>query len=227
MDKNKFITAVITLGISTIILLVIVYCIFNNNKVNQGDFRISDSILSSIVEFNDESAGTNEWKYDISQTNKVSMLIQTLGSATIKEVYLENMKVKSKNNIHIYVEQDNYDIRYKYEDIKNKKVNVYAEENEAGDYLVEFDIKNENVLSDYIIPSEVKEIRHDGTVLNTASIAVSQIRFKVKYNLVIVQDNKKTNTCKVEIEMPDDKIAVDGFIVKRLDSSAFNFKVDY
>lgn len=227
MDKNKFFTAVITLGVSAIILLVIVYCIFNNNKVNQGDFRISDSILSSMVEFNDKSEGTSEWKYDISQTNKVSMLIQTLGNSNIKEVYLDDMKVKSKNDVHIYVEQDSYDISYKYEDIKSKKVNIYAEENEAGNYLVEFNIKNENVLSDYAIPSEVKEIRHDGTVLNTASIAASQIRFKIKYNLVIVQDNKKVNTCKVELEMPDDKIAVDGFVVKRLDSADFNFKVDY
>ena len=129
MDKNKFFTAVITLGISAIILLVIVYCIFNNNKVNQGDFRISDSILSSIVEFDDKSAGTNEWKYDISQTNKVSILVQTLGSATIKEVYFEDVKVKSKNNVNIYVEQDNYDIRYdivKDEDVKKPNLNNYT-----------------------------------------------------------------------------------------------------
>ena len=92
------------------------------------------------------------------------------------------------------------------EDIKNRKVNIYTEETETGDYLVEFDIKNEDVLSNYIIPSEVKEIRHDGTVLNTASIAVSQIRFKIKYDLVIIQDNEKINTCKVEVEMPDDKM---------------------
>lgn len=227
MNKDKFFTAVITLGISAIILLAVVYFTFNNNKINQGNFRISDSILSSIVELEDKSEAASQWKYDISQNNKISMLIQKIGDVAVKEIYIDDIKIKSKNNVNIYIEQDKYELRYEYKDIKNKKINIYTEETEAGDYLVEFDVKNENVVKDFGIPEGTKEIRHDGTILNTASIAISQIQFKVKYNLVVVQDNKKINKCKVEIQMPDEKIAVDGFFVQRLDSSNCNFKVSY
>lgn len=226
MNKNKFFTAVITIGISVVILLVIVNFTFNN-KINQGNFRVSDTILSSVVELEDKSDINNEWKYDVSQNNKLSMLVQTIGDATVKEVYLDNIKVESRNDVHIYIEQDKYDVKYKYEDLKNKKINIYAEQTEQGDYLVEFDIQNEDVISNFVIPSDIKEIRHDGTMLNVTKTPVSSIKFKIKYNLVLVQDDNKTNTCKVEIEVPDEKIAVDGFFVKRLDSTIYAFKVNY
>ena len=64
-------------------------------------------------------------------------------------------------------------------------------------------------------------------MLNIAKIPVSNIKFKIKYSLVLVQDDNKINTCKVEIEMPDEKIAVDGFFVKRLDNASYTFKVNY
>lgn len=226
MSKNKFFTAVITIGISAIILLVIMHFTFNN-KINQGNFRVSDAILSSVVELEDKSDITNEWKYDISQTNKISMLVQTIGDATVKEVYLDDIKIESKNDVHIYIEQHKYDVSYRYENLKNKKINIYAEQTKQGDYLVEFDVQNEDVISDFIIPSDIKEIRHDGTMLNIAKIPVSNIKFKIKYDLILVQDNNKVNTCKVEVELPDEKIASDGFFVKRLDSTSYTFKVDY
>ena len=226
MNKNKFFTAVITLGLSVIILFVISYFTFNKNKINQGNFRISDAILSSIVELEDKSEGTTDWKYDVSQNNKISMLVQKVGDAAVEEVYLKNLKVKTRNDVHIYIEQDKYEIRHKYEQINNR-VNIYAEETESGDYLVEFDIKNEDVITDFKIPSDIKEIRHDGTILNTVGIPVSQIDFKLKYELVIVQDNQRINSCKVEIDMPSGRIITDGFVVERLDSTNYNFKVGY
>lgn len=228
MNKSKFFTAVITIGISVAILLLIVHVIFNNNSnVNQGSFRVSDSILTSIVQLEDKSEGANEWKFDISQNNKISMLIQTVGNATIKDVYLEKVKVSSKNDVHIYIEQENYDINYKYEDIKNKKVNIYTEETEAGDFLIEFDINNQDLISNFVVPSEIKEIRHDGTILSIAKMSVAEIEFKVKYNLVLVEKQGKINRCKVELNLPNDKIITDGFSAERLDSSNFNFKVNY
>lgn len=227
MNKNKFFTAVITLGISAIILLAIIYFTFNNNKINQGNFRISDSILSSIVELEDKSGDSNDWKYDISQSNKVSMLLQKIGDCAVKEVYIDDMKIKSKNNVNIYIEQEKFDLKYNYENAKNRKINIYAEETGVGDYLVEFNLNNENIVNNFIIPEGTKEIRHDGTILNIAGIAISQIQFEVRYNLVVVQDNQKVNTCKIKIQMPNEKIAIDGFFVQRLDSTDYNFKVSY
>lgn len=228
MDKNKFFTAIITIGIAIVILLVIVHITFSkNNSVNEGSFRVSDTIISSIVELEDKSESASEWKFDISQNNKISMLVQTVGEATIKEVYLEKVKVSSKNDVHIYIEQDNYELSYKYEEVKNKKVDIYIEETEEGNYLVEFDINNQDVVSDFVVPDDVKEIRHDGTMLNLAGISISDIQFKVRYNLVVVQDQGRLNTCKIEIEMPNSKIITEGFVTERLSSLDFKFKVNY
>ena len=228
MDKSKFFVTVITVAISAIILFVIINRIFNvSNGINQGDFRVSDAIVTSIVKLEDKSEESNQWKFDISQSNKISMLLQTSNNAKIKEVYLDNFKISSKNDVSIYVEQDKYDYEYKYENIKNKKVNIYAEENEEGNYLIEFDITNEDILSNYIVPDDVKEIRYDGTILNIAKIPVSKILFKAKYDLVVVENNGQINTCKVEINMPDGKIVSEGLSVERIDITNFNFKVNY
>lgn len=227
MKKNKFFTAIITLVISAVILIVIVNLIFNNSKINQGNFRVSDAILTSIVELEDKAESSTEWKYDISQNNKVSILVKPNENASIKEVYLEKIKIKSKNDVSIYLEQEEYDVSYKYKNINNSKVNIYTEETEEGNYLIEFNINNEDVVSNFNVPNDIKEIRHDGTILNIANIAISDITFNVKYNLIIVENNGQINKCKIEIKMPDSKVVTEGLFVERLNTSEFNFKVDY
>ena len=227
MNKGKFFTAVITVGISVIILLIVVNIMFGENKINQGNYIISDAIVTSVVEFEDKAEKADEWKYDVSQTNKVSMLLQTLGDATIKQIYLDNFKVNTKNNVHIYIEQKEYALKYKYENIKDEKVNIYTEEAKDGNYIIEFNIINEDIISNYIVPEETKELRHDGTIINIVKMSASDIKFKVKYDLVVVQNNERINTCKVEMEMPNEKISTEGFYVQRLDSANYNFKVKY
>lgn len=227
MEKSKFFTVVITIVVSAAILMTIINIIFDNSKINQGNFRISDTVLSSIIELEDKSEGNNGWTFDVSQSNKISMLVTANSGSKIKEVYLEKVAVSSKKNVNIYLEQEKYDVNYHYTEIKNKKVNIYTEEQENGSYLVEFDILNKDILSDYIVPDEIKEIRHDGTILNLAGIAISDITFNLKYNLVVVEQTGQINTCKIKISMPDKKLATEGLSVERLSNEDFNFKVEY
>lgn len=227
MEKSKFFTVVITIVVSAAILMTIINIIFDNSKINQGNFRISDTVLSSIIELEDKSEGNNGWTFDVSQSNKISMLVTANSGSKIKEVYLEKVAVSSKKNVNIYLEQEKYDVNYHYTEIKNKKVNIYNEEQENGSYLVEFDILNKDILSDYIVPDEIKEIRHDGTILNLAGIAISDISFDLKYNLVVIEQTGQINTCKIKISMPDKKLATEGLSVERLSNEDFNFKVEY
>lgn len=227
MEKSKFFTVVITIVVSAAILMTIINIIFDNSKINQGNFRISDTVLSSIIELEDKSEGNNGWTFDVSQSNKISMLVTANSGSKIKEIYLEKVAISSKKNVNIYLEQEKYDVNYHYTEIKNKKVNIYTEEQENGSYLVEFDILNKDILSDYIVPDEIKEIRHDGTILNLAGIAISDITFDLKYNLVVVEQTGQINTCKIKISMPDKKLATEGLSVERLSNEDFNFKVEY
>lgn len=227
MEKSKFFTVVITIVVSVAILITIINIIFDNSNINQGNFRVSDAVLSSIVELEDKSEGNDSWTFDISQSNKISMLVSSNSDAKIKEIYLEKVSVSSKKDVNIYLEQEKYDINYHYTEMKNKKVNIYTEEQENGNYLVEFDILNKDILSDYIVPDEIKEIRHDGTILNLAGIAISEISFDLKYNLVIIEQTGQINTCKIKINMPDKRLATEGLSVERLSNADFNFKVEY
>ena len=228
MNKNKFFTAVITIIIAVVVLIIIINIIFKDNlKVNQGSYRVSDSVLTSVVELEEKAENQKKWNFDISQNNKVSFLLTSNENASLKEVYLDKFKVNSSNNVNIYLEQVNHDISYEYKDIKNKKVNIYAEKTEDGNYLIEFDIVNKNVISDFTVPSDVKEIKHDGTILPIAKIPVSSIAFNVRYNLVLVENQGQVNTCDVKLSMPNEKIATEGVSVERLNVSDFNFRVDY
>ena len=227
MEKSKFFTIVITIIVAAAILITLINIIFDNSKINQGDFRVSDTIISSIVKLEDKSENENGWTFDVSQSNKVSMLIASNSNTKIKEVYIDKVHVTSKKNVNIYIEQEKYNTSYSYSDIKNKKVNIYTEEKENGNYLVEFDVLNKNIMKDYMVPDEIKEIRYDGTILNLAGIAVSDITFDLKYNLVIAEEKGQINTCNIKIKMPDKKIATEGLSVERLSNQNFNFKVDY
>ena len=227
MEKSKFFTIVITIVVAAAVLITLINIIFDNSKINQGNFRVSDTLISSIVKLEDKSEGTGGWTFDVSQSNKVSMLISSNSDAKIKEVYLDKVGVSSKKNVNIYIEQEKYNTSYSYADIKNKRVNIYKEEQENGSYLVEFDVLNKNIMSDYMVPDEIKEVRYDGTILNLAGIAISDITFDLKYNLVITEEKGQINTCKVKIKMPDKKLATEGLSVERLSNQEFNFKVDY
>ena len=204
MEKSKFFTIVITIVVAAAVLITLINIIFDNSKINQGNFRVSDTLISSIVKLEDKSEGTGGWTFDVSQSNKVSMLISSNSDAKIKEVYLDKVGVSSK-----------------------KRDNIYTEEQENGSYLVEFDVLNKNIMFDYMVPDEIKEVRYDGTILNLAGIAISDITFDLKYNLVITEEKGQINTCKVKIKMPDKKLATEGLSVERLSNQEFNFKVDY
>lgn len=127
MSKGKFFTAVITVVISGIILFVIINMIFDSSKINQGGYRISDVLLTSVVELEDKSETVSEWKFDASQNNTISMLVASNSNTDIKEVYIEKFKISSKKDVNIYVEQEKHEISYKYEDIKGKKANIYMQ----------------------------------------------------------------------------------------------------
>lgn len=225
MDKKKIFIAMVTIIISLAILVIVINLIFNNNsKINQGKFRVSDALLTSSAILKEETKG--EWTFDISQNNKLALLIQSVENTKIKEIYLEKIRVNGKEDINIYIEQLNHKLSYKYEEIKNKRVNIYADEQENG-YLVELDIINKDVVTDFTIPEDIKVVRHDGTMLNIAGIKASEVIFRLRYNLVIIEPEGKVNKCEFDIRIPNEKVITEGTTIERLNVQDLVFKVKY
>ncbi len=225
MDKKKIFIAMVTIIISLAILVIVINLIFNNNsKINQGKFRVSDALLTSSAILKEETKG--EWTFDISQNNKLALLIQSVENTKIKEIYLEKIRVNGKEDINIYIEQLNHKLSYKYEEIKNKRVNIYADEQENG-YLVELDIINKDVVTDFTIPEDIKVVRHDGTMLNIAGVKASEVIFRLRYNLVIFEPEGKINKCEFDIRIPNEKVITEGTTIERLNVQDLVFKVKY
>ena len=225
MDRKKIFWAIITILISAAILVVITDMIFKLNNINEGKFRVADSIITSTVELtykNDADEEKKTWTFDVSQNNILSLIIANRTNMKIKDIYIENIKVISGGDI--YIEQIEYESSHKIEG-KNEKINIYSETREDGSEIIEFNINNKNIIKNYNVPSDVKEIRHDGTILNIAGVKLSDIEFKFKASLIVVEENGSKNICKISLKMPKEELITNGQIVERLSLENFSFKV--
>ena len=92
--------------------------------------------------------------------------------------------------------------------------------------LLELIIINENILKNWAIPEGVNEIIYDGRIFTTANMNLKDIQFKIRFDLVITESTGKTNTMKVEMKLPDEKLLVNGADVRRLDVYDFKFKTN-
>lgn len=104
MKSKKTFTVVMTILISIILLVVIVKLIFSNYSFNEGKYKVSDAIITSTAYFEDKSNTTNEWMYDISQSNTLSLLITAPTDAVIARTYISNF---SCNNSNVIISEDN------------------------------------------------------------------------------------------------------------------------
>lgn len=221
MEKKKIFSYLITIGIALIILLIAIKLIFKSDSVNEGKFRVSDAILSSTAEVENKSDVNGTWSIDLSQMNKLSMLIVAAENANIEDISIEDIS-SSKENITIY-QKDNENKMNITED--NNKMDIEYNLNEKGQILIELNILNENILKNYNIPSGTNEIIYDGRIFKTAGLSLKDIKFNISFKLVITEKTGKENVMKVKLELPFEELLTEGASVRRLDLSNFKFKV--
>ena len=222
MDKKKIFWVLITIVISVLLLIVVINLVFKKDTVNEGKFRVSDVILTSTAELTNKTEKNGVWSIDLSQRNKLSLLINKATGAEIDKVYLSNITVNRGNVVFSQVNNEN---KITLESIgKNLDVEYTVDEN--GQMLLEFVALNENILKDWIVPDDTKQIIYDGRVVTTAGLGLKDIQFKLKFKLNIVESTGKTNTMKVELKLPNEELVTNGADVRRLALSDFKFKVN-
>ncbi len=222
MKKQKIFLVLITLIISILLLIVVINLVFKKDTVNEGKCRVTDAILASSAELANKSEANGKWSIDLSQRNKLSFLINVASDTNITRVYLKDLTVKGTNNV--VFEQLNSEIKVNLSSTKqNLDLEYTLDEN--NQMKIELVAINENVLKNWSVPEDIKEIIYDGRIFSDVGIKLKDIEFKLSFKLCIEEKTGKTNEMKVEIKLPNEELITNGADVRRLSTKDFKFKV--
>lgn len=226
MEKKKIFKISIVLVISiAIVMLVTTFLLDTTGKINQGNFRVSDSIIESnlnIVQKQEEQVQElSNMLLDISQINTLSLLIAN--NIDIKEASITNIKIEAPvKQGQIYVGQVGMDKVY---DITNDTVvNIYPQE-QGEQYRIDLNIVNENCLTDVNVPNQTNVVTFDGTILELLNQKYEDYVFNISFDLNIYDAGGNKNTCKIELKLPDEEMYVNGISIKRDDLSNYVFRL--
>lgn len=227
MSKKKIAMILIILFISIALVASIgIYLLDTSGKINQGNFRINDFVLESNLKVAEkdeqEVKDLSSLVFDISQTNKITMLIDSNSEA--KAIYIDNLYISTPIKLgKIYLTQNNYEEKFDLENA-GSQINIYPS-NSDGQYKIELCIDNENCMQDVKVSSGTESIRYDGTLLNFLNTRISDLKFNISFDLNIIDDSNRKNVCKVKMDMPNDELITEGISVLRLDVGKFVFTV--
>ena len=221
MDKKKIFWVLLTIVIAVIILIIVINLVLKKDEINEGKFRVSDAIISSSVELTNKANKNGVWSIDLSQKNKLSLLIIPAAGAKIDRIYLSDITTNKGN---ITFSQLNNENKIKVESM-SKSLELEYNLDENNQILIELIALNENVLKDWAIPSEMKQIVYDGRMVSKAGLTLKDIQFKLQFRLNILENTGKISTMKVEMLLPNEELIVNGADVRRLSLSDFRFKV--
>lgn len=222
MDKKKIFWVLITLVISVVLLVVVINLVFKKDTVNEGKFRVNDVILTSSAELTNKTEKNGVWSIDLSQRNKLSLLVTAATGVQIDKIYLSDITV-NKGNV-VFSQLDNENKITLNSSSQNLAVEYTLDEKDQ--MLLEFVALNENILKDWAVPEDTKQIVYDGRMVKTAGMELKDIQFKLKFKLNIVEKTGKTSTMKVELKLPNEELVINGADVRRLALKDFKFKVN-
>lgn len=222
MKKQKIFIVLLTLIISILLLVVVINLVFKKDTVNEGKCRVTDVILTSSAELENKSEANEKWSIDLSQRNKLSFLITTATDINISRVYLKDLKVKGTDKV--VFEQLNSEIKV---NLSSEKQDLDLEYTLDENDLMKIELLaiNENILKNWEIPEDTKEIVYDGRLLKDVGMSIKDIEFKLSFKLCIEEKTGKTNEMKVEMKLPNEELIENGADVRRLSTKDFKFKV--
>lgn len=224
--KKAIITLLVTILSIALIILVCIYFLDNTGKVNQGNFRINDAVLESYITAQetqeDNVTELSNIVMNITQENKLSLLIAN--NSNISSMYIDNISTTAPEKLgELKIKQEGKEDSI---DCFNKEgkydLNVQKKDEQ---YFVELKITNNNCLQNVNVPSETKVIKYDGTILDLLNRKIEEFKFSITFNLNIVEENGKLNTCKISLDMPEDSLITNGASVTRLDNANLLFTV--
>lgn len=219
-NKKTFSTAIVIL-VSIIVLIFIYNLIINKSIVNQGKFRVVDSVLSCTADITSNSSANNALSFSANQINDLAFLIQTTEGANVEEIYIKDIKTRNKLQ-KIYMCQKGKEANLV---LNIKKIILDWKLNENNQILIETQIINKEIVQNYILNEKSKILIHDGTALGLAGLNYKNLEFETEFKLCIIEKSGKINELKVKLKLPKQELLDKGIYVERMDLSNFVFRV--
>lgn len=233
--KNKIVYIIII--VSTIVILALVYkFVFNQkNLVNQGNFRVNDIVVKSEINVMDNyeevkkenEAKLEDIKLNLSQNNKISLLLANVNNVTLESATISNFEVNNPEKVgkFYFSEQEAEEIVKTELGKLEKSFNVNTKLQEDGQYLIEIWINNEDFLTGANLPEDSENISYDGTLLKNYDISKTQLDFKAKFDLILKDNLGKKSICKFELEFPDELLITQGISITRKGVGNYLFSI--
>ena len=269
--KTKYVKLIFLLLILLAIFLIYIFYNFvfskivkKNNFVNEmvniseqneeNIFSIEKiSMFSSAMPI-DHSPDNSLKDISISQFTDISILLNNVGSSndlsnqnTIKQLYIDNISLKSKNkNNKLYVNYKNPNLFGKFFDIKNPskdnridfKILNTNDENDKNDYNnpvfytdcsnpITLGFLNKDIVTKYSISDNQKFISLDGKSLKEANVNLDNLISSLSFTIHIVNNLNQGfyYNMKLDIPLKDDRTSIyDGSFSKTLNTSGNEYK---
>ena len=226
MKKGNTLVMTVIILISLALVGGIAYMLLNEeSNINQGRFRVNDIKIKSDVDAEDKTINLNDWKLNLSQTNHVMILIDKEENSILSKIYIDEIEVKSpikKGNF--YIRPKDSKVKYKLDSKDPLQLDLFLKE-QAGCYLAELDINNDEFVTGYKIPSTEKKIVLDGTLLKRIKVPTKNLYFKISFNLNIIDIQGNLNTARITLDAPSKELETAGSVEKKVDVKNFGFKI--
>lgn len=170
-----------------------------------------------------ENPENQKWNIDINQYNDIYIEVQKNDNykreAYIEEIKIENIQIENpiKGQISLYMPNSTDGNMFSYEDnlkINNSLTYKGANENDTKKLTIAnqggtvlFRAVNEKV-GEYISNND-DELAYDGTLLEKTNVNMDEIKFKVKFDLVIKTENNKYRG-SIKVDLPYGEINKEG-----------------
>ena len=233
MDKSKKIITIVVIVISIILIGGISwYLLDTTGKINQGNFRINDILITSSVEVKEQEVPKQEGEqqpaltlsqipFQLSQTNKIELLIPK--DVEAKRIYLDDISISSPSKkgetVLTLNGKDRVDLN-----AETKEVDIYPAEKE-NQYYLEVQVDNVDFAKDVKVPEDTQSITYDGSILKLVGIKAEELEMEIKFNLNIVDITGKKNVCSMKFKFPTEEMIKNGISVTREEPTRYIFSV--
>ncbi|MDO5557119.1 MAG: hypothetical protein Q4G05_02610 [Clostridia bacterium] len=230
------------------VLMILIYSIIEVVKYNvEGEknmpFNLSKITIVSTAEGKTKENGLNEkekqWCVDVIQNNDIYFSIQKNDrykkEEKIQSISIENIVVEEepkKGEIKKYMPNSiegnlfNYDEAFlvgyglTYKGAEKSDYKLLQIGNQGGTALIRI---SNTELGEYVLDKE-SELVHDGNLLANINLKNEEVKFKVKFDLIIDVKNKAFKTT-IELELPYGDITKEGTETQELiNDGKFIFK---
>ena len=218
--KKDFFYWLSIIVVSDMILYIVVNVLLYNENVNEGNYRVIDAAVINTVEIENVSK-EDKWAYNVSGVDVLSLLISCQDVSKIKSVYIQNFSSDLPRNI--VLSQKKYDtvINANSEEV----LTLNSTSIDGNNILYELEFKDVNVLKNFVVPKEEKEVTLDGTIYTLGGISIYDLTYTASFEFVIEETTGRKNIMKYEITMPNSELISEGEYISNLDVSEFVFKI--